>query len=91
MTLIKTARKDSWELHTPILYKGWKLCGSDIGRGSWSVSIPIQGLTVVYRQAEHRRGHRFCFMAIAWLLPSAIPLRWLKWTTMHHKPVCVQT
>ena len=29
--------------------------GSDI---SWSVSIPIQELTVVYRQAERRRRHR---------------------------------
>ena len=26
------------------------------------MSIPIQELTVVYRQAEHRRWHRFCFI-----------------------------
>ena len=38
----------------------------------------IQELTVVYRQAEHRRWHRFCFMAIVWRLPSAISTRWLK-------------
>jgi len=46
--------------------------GSDIGIGSWNVSIPIQGLAVVYR-LERRRGIDSAFMAIAWQLPSAIP------------------
>ena len=36
----------------------------DSGMG-WSVSIPIQELTVGYRQAERRRRHRFCCL---WLM-----------------------
>ena len=54
-----------------LLYKDGSCVGSDIGIGSWSMSIPmsipIQDSTVVYRQAEHRRWHRFCFIPIAWL------------------------
>ena len=33
------------------------------------VVIPIQGLAVVYRQAEHRRGHRFCFYGYCMATP----------------------
>ena len=31
--------------------------------------IPIQGVTVMCRQAELRRWHRFCFMATVWRVP----------------------
>ena len=33
-----------------------------------TVALPIciQALTVVYRQAERRKRHRFCLMADAW-------------------------
>ena len=44
-------------------------CVGDIRRGSWSVCIPIQGVTVMCRQAELRRWHRFCFMATVWRVP----------------------
>ena len=39
-----------------LLLRNGNCVGSDIG---WSVSIPVKELTVVYRQAERRRQHRF--------------------------------
>jgi len=46
-----TLMKDSWSVRT-YCTRNASCVGSDI---SWSVSIPIQELTVVYRQAKHRR------------------------------------
>jgi len=63
--------------------------GSDIG---WSVSIdlPIQELTVGYRQAERRRRHTFCCL---WLMhgDSQYFYKMAQVKTMHDKPACVQT
>ena len=73
----KTARKDSRNMCTYCTRNG-KCVGSDIGIGDWIVSIPIQGLTVMYRQVERRRQHRFCFYVYCMATPSAISLRWLK-------------
>ena len=60
------------------LLRNGSCVGSDI---SWSVSIPIQELTVVYRQAEHRKRHRFCFMAIYFYKMAQVK-------NMHDKPAC---
>ena len=51
--------------------------GSDIG---WSVSIPIQELTVGYSLTgrTQKAAQILLFMANAWRLPSAISTRWLK-------------
>ena len=52
--------KDSHNMCTYCTWNG-SCVGSDIGMGSWSVSIPTQALKVVYRQAECRRWHKFCY------------------------------
>ena len=66
--------------------------GSCVGRDiGWSVSIPIQELTFVYRQAEHRRQHTL------WLLRGdshRLPGYFSKMAqvkSMHDKSACVQT
>jgi len=51
------------------------------------LSVPTQGLTVEYRQAECRRQHRFCLMAIAG--DSHGYFSQVK--TIHDKPAYVET
>ena len=61
----------------------------DIGIGSWSVSLPIQGLPVVYRQAERRKGHRFCFYGYCVATPIGYSSKMAQVKTMYDKPPCV--
>ena len=82
----KTARKDSWSMCTYCTKTG-SCVGSDIKLGSWSVSIHIQGLTVVYRQTECRRCHKYGF-CMATDIGYFIKMAQIK--TMHDKPAYVQ-
>ena len=64
--------------------------GSDI---NWSVSIPIQELTVVYRQAERRRRPDSALSVYGYCVATPIGYfyKMAQVKIIHDKPACVQT
>ena len=64
--------------------------GSNIGIGSWSVSIPIQDLTVVYTQAEHK-AEQILLYGYCVATPVGYFSKVAQVKTMHDKPAYFQT
>ena len=76
--------KDSHNMCTYCTWNG-SCVGSDIGMGSWSVSIPTQVLKLCIDRLNAEGGTNF---VIAWRLPSASSLRWFKYSLcMTSQPV----
>ena len=82
----RTARKNSKHMHINYTRNG-SCVGTDKQlEHKYLLDVHIQGLTVVYKQAEHRRWQRFCFMTDISYFSKMPQVR-----SMHDKPGCVLT
>ena len=81
-----TPRKKKKQADRAQLLRNASCVGSDI---SWSVSIPIQELTVVYRQAEG--GTDSALSVYGYCVATPIGYKMAQGKIMHDKPACVQT
>ena len=80
----KTARKDSEHMHIYYTRNG-SCVGTDRQlEHNYLLYVRIQGLTIVYKQAEHRRWQRFCSMTDISYFSKMPQVRY-----MHDKPGCV--